>query len=231
VTGGGLTDEGQWRVVRKGFLLPVRVVMAVFRGKLLAALRQKVAHGQLTVPADRSRQQLENLFNKLGRTKWNVHIRERYRHGEGVLTYLARYLRGGPLSNTRLLSCANGEVQFWYRLNGEGAGERRRGVMTLPITQFIQRYLRHVPAPGTRMVRSYGLYAPTAREALARCRAQVGQEPVETPVVLDWQTAWHDRGGDHPAHCPQCGHRLVCIGVILPSRIPPPREGQVEAVA
>jgi hypothetical protein len=183
------------------------------------------------LPEGRSRQQLEKLLNKLGRTKWNVHIRERYRHGEGVLTYLARYLRGGPLSNTRLLSCANGEVQFWYRLNGEGAGERRRGVMTLPITQFIGRYLRHVPAPGSRMVRSYGLYAPTAREALARCRAQVGQAPVEVPVVLDWQTAWRDRGGDHPERCPLCGHRLVCIGVILPSRIPPPREVRVEAVA
>jgi Putative transposase len=103
--------------------------------------------------------------------------------------------------------------------------------MTLPLTQFIGRYLRHVPAPGSRMVRSYGLYAPTAREALARCRAQVGQTPVEVPVGLDWQTAWRDRGGAPPERCPQCGHRLVCIGVILPCRIPPPREMRVEAVA
>ena len=39
--------------------------------------------------------------------------------------------------------------------------------MTLPIAEFIGRYLLHVPAPGTRVVRSYGLYAPTKREALA----------------------------------------------------------------
>lgn len=157
VTGGGLTDDGQWRVVQNGFLLPVRVVMAGFRGKRRAALRQSVARGQLTLPEGRSRQQREKLLNKLGRTKWNVHIRERYRHGEGVRTYRARYLRGGPRSNTRLLSCANGEGQFWYRLKGAGAGERRRGVMTLPIRQFIGRYLRPVPAPGSRLVRSYGL--------------------------------------------------------------------------
>ena len=103
--------------------------------------------------------------------------------------------------------------------------------MTLPIMEFIRRYVQHVPAPGSRMVRSYGLYAPTARVARARCWAQVGQAPVEVPVGLDWQTAWRDRGGDHPERCPQCGHRLVCIGVILPARIPPPREGLVEAVA
>jgi hypothetical protein len=32
VTGGGLTADGSWKAVRKGFLLPVRVVMAVVRG-------------------------------------------------------------------------------------------------------------------------------------------------------------------------------------------------------
>src|SRR5207237_3008495 len=40
VTGGGLTPDGHWKAVRNGFLLPVRVVMAVFRGKMLDALRR-----------------------------------------------------------------------------------------------------------------------------------------------------------------------------------------------
>ena len=37
VTGGGRTLDGAWQAVRNGFLLPARGVMAVFRGKLLAA--------------------------------------------------------------------------------------------------------------------------------------------------------------------------------------------------
>ena len=41
VTGGGRTPGGQWVAVRHGFPLPARVVMAVFRGKLLAAIRQE----------------------------------------------------------------------------------------------------------------------------------------------------------------------------------------------
>jgi Putative transposase/Transposase zinc-binding domain len=223
VTGGGLTDAGHWRPVRKGFLLPVRVVMAVFRGKLLAALRQGLAQGQLQLPEGRSHQQLANLLNKLGRTKWNVHIRERYPHGVGVLTYVARYLRGGPFANQRLVACAPGVVTFRYRVNGEATDRRARGLMTLPIGEFIGRYLLHVPAPGTRVVRSYGLYAPTKQEALAVCREHLGQGPVEAPVVLDWQTACQARGDDHPERCPLCGRQLVCRGVVLPARIPPPK--------
>jgi hypothetical protein len=233
VTGGGLTDAGHWRPVRNGFLLPVRVVMAVFRGKLLAALRQGLAHDQLTLPEGRSRQQLANLLNKLGRTKWNVHIRERYPHGVGVLTYVARYIRGGPFANQRLVACAQGVVTFRYRLNGDEVGGKsgRLGRMRLSIGEFIRRYLLHVPPPGTRVVRCYGLYAPTKGMALASCRAYLGQGPVVPPAVLDWQTACQARGDAHPERCPRCGRQLVCLGVILPARIPPPRAILWEVVA
>ena len=47
VTGGGLTDAGPWRPVRHGFLLPVRVVMALLRGKRLAAIDTAVRAGPL----------------------------------------------------------------------------------------------------------------------------------------------------------------------------------------
>jgi hypothetical protein len=76
VTGGGLSAAGEWVAVRNGFLLPMAVVMALFRGKLRAAIREGIAQGQLTLPEGKSRQQVENLLNKLGRQKWNVHIRE-----------------------------------------------------------------------------------------------------------------------------------------------------------
>src|SRR5262249_50836660 len=100
VTGGGLTPAGQWVAARHAVLPPAGVVMAVFRGKMVAAIRQTFARGELVLPAALRPQQVLNLLNRLGhprKTKWNVRIMERYRHGAGVVTYLARYLRGGPL--------------------------------------------------------------------------------------------------------------------------------------
>jgi hypothetical protein len=217
--------------VWNGFLLPVRVVMAVLRGKLLAALRQGLAHSQLTPPEGRSRQPIENRLNKRGRTKWHVHIRERYPHGTGVLTYLARYLRGGPIANPRLVSCTPHVVTLRYRLNGEHAGSPGSGLLTLSIVEFIRRDLLHVLEPGTKVVRCYGLYAPTKRAALAVCRAQLGQGLVVQPPVLDWQTACQDRGDNHPERCPVCGCLLICLGVIPHSRVPPQRGSSSEAAA
>ena len=86
----------------------------------------------------------------------------------------------------------------------------------------IQRWLLHVPVPQTRVVRSYGLYHPTQAEALAVCRAQLGQPPVEVPVPLDWQTVCAQRGARHPEQGPTCGQLLVGTGGILRGGVSPP---------
>lgn len=89
VTGGGLGEDG-WRSVRNGYLLPVRIVRALFRGKLLAALREALAKDALRLPPALSPTRTANLLRTLERRPWNVRIQERYAHGNGVLIYLGR---------------------------------------------------------------------------------------------------------------------------------------------
>src|SRR5215470_18309197 len=167
-----------------------------------------------------------NLLNRLGhptKTRWNVHIMERYAHGAGVVTYLARYLRGGPLKNARLVAWDGDRVTFTSRARQEEAAGARPGLqqMTLPVADFLQRWLLHVPVPQTRTVRGYGLYHATQTAALALCRAALGQPPVVVPVGWDWQTVCAQRGEAHPERCPTCGQRLVCTGVIPRGGAPP----------
>ena len=230
VTGGGLTPDGQWKAVRNGFLLPVRMVVAVFRGKPLAAIRQALARAELALPEGMRPQQLLNLLMRLGhhtKTKWNVHIRERYRHGVGVVTYLARYLRGGPLKNTRWVAWDGERVTFTCRARSAEADGAPP--MALAVADFLQRWLLHVPVPQTRVVRSYGLYQPTQAAVLAVCRAHLGQLPVAVPVALDWQTVCAQRGEAHPERCPACGQLLVCTGVVPRGGVSPPGLAGVRA--
>ena len=208
-------------------LLPARVVMAVFRGKMVDAIPQTWARGALALPEAMRSQQLCNLLNRLGpprQTKWNVHIMERYRHGAGVVTYLARYLRGGPIKNARLVAWDGDRVTFSYCPSSEetDGGKPASPWMTLPVADFLQRWLRHVPVPQTRVIRSYGLYHALQAEALTLCRTALGQPPVVVPVCLNWQTVCAQRGDAHPERCPACGQVLVCTGVIPRGGAPPP---------
>ena len=226
VTGGGLTPEGHWVAVRRGYLLPSRVVMAVFRGKLLAALRRALHRDALALPATMRPQQFLNLLNRLGhktKTRWNVRIMERYPHGQGVATYLARYMRGGPIKNSRLVFFNGHEVTFRYQNNHDtpAGGKGAQTPMTLPLGDFLQRLLVHIPVPHTQVVRCYGLYHYSKAESLAVCRAHLGQPPVEMPARLDWQTYCAQRGEAHPERCPTCGQRLVCSAIIPRGGAPP----------
>jgi hypothetical protein len=50
VTGGGLTEDGRWVAVKRKCLLPRKVVMMIFRGKLLDGLRKAADAGELSLP-------------------------------------------------------------------------------------------------------------------------------------------------------------------------------------
>ena len=116
---------------------------------VLAALSHAAEHRALRLPPDLSRERCAALLNRLGRKKWNVHIRARYAHGAGVAAYLARYLRGGPLKNTQLLPTVSGAVRFRYQPHrDEDDPASDPVVMQLTPEAFLARYLAHLPQPG-----------------------------------------------------------------------------------
>src|SRR5436190_9476534 len=193
---------------------------------MLAAFRQALAREALALPEGIRPQQMLHLLTRLGhprKTKWNVRIMERYRHGAGVVTYLGRYLRGGPLKNARLVAYDGDRVTFPCRPRPEEAdgGSPAAQRLTLSVADFLQRWLLHVPVPQTRVVRCYGLYHHTHASALAVCRTALGQPPVEAPAGLDWQMVCSQAGEGHPERCPTCGQLLVCMGVIPRGGAPP----------
>lgn len=217
VTGGGMTPVGDWRAITNGYLLPGRVVRDLFRGKLCDMLRQETEKEHLIMPEGVRQQQILNLLNKLGRKKWNVCIRERYAHGRGVVTYLGRYLRGGPISNKRIVAWDDNTVKFRFKdYKAAEDGGKKHQEMELPVDDFLQRLMRHVPEPRRNMVRSYGLYAGRRRQDLDRCREQVGQEPVPKVPDRDWQEILAKFDDNNYGRCPVCGARLVLRSLIKP---------------
>jgi hypothetical protein len=213
VTGGGHAEDG-WRSVRNGYLLPVRVVRALFRGKLLAALRDALATNTLRLPADRSRAWVENLLRRLARRPWNVRLQERYAHGRGVLIYLGRYLRGGPIGNHRLAFVDDERVVFRYTDHRD----RRAKSMALPLEHFVQRVSWHVPEPRRHVVRYFGLYARGEAAAREACRREIGSPAPDAPPM---PTATPTAVTTREARCSVCGRTLIVLEVWRRGREPP----------
>lgn len=210
VTGGGLW-EGNWKKLRHDYLFPIAVAKILFRGKVLSAIAQALEKGQLLIPSHKTQGEIQRIIKRLWKKKWNVDIRDKYSHGQGVLTYLARYLRGGPISNSRIVKIEDGKVTFHV-------GREKKQLLTLPIEEFIERFIWHIPKPSLVVVRCYGLYANGRKRPLDLCHQLLGSPSISEPCKLNWQDTLesifsksqnHNQTQANPWQCPVCGKRLI----------------------
>ena len=213
VTGGGMAPDGRWRPSRAHFLLWAPILRTVFQGILLARLRELFEQDALVLPPPLRLPDGPRLLDDAAQCTWHVRIEPPYTHGRGLVMYLARYLKGGPIKNHRLVTFNGTDVCFRYR-DYRRTGRPKWRSMTVPVAEFLHRWVQHVPVPGLHMVRAYGLYATHERPALARCRVQLGPRWCQPPPAAP-----------APARerCPQCGAPLVTSALARP-RAPQPHE-------
>ena len=107
IPGGGLSpDAANWISCHDRFFLPVRVLSALFRGKMLAALQQRFAtdrlqfHGALADLADPAR--FTALCEQLRLKQWVVYAKPPFGGPAQVLKYLARYTHRVAIANSRI---------------------------------------------------------------------------------------------------------------------------------
>ena len=211
VTGGGRAPDGSWRAVRGGFLLPVRVVRVLFRGKLLAWLRSDLENDRLVLPDGVSKAEFERSLRRLYSKTWNVRLQQRYAHGHGVVAYLARYVRGGPIRDRRLVSATPTTTTFSYTDHRDGKTKR----MALPAEEFLRRLFWHVPEPRSHGVRLYRLYGRRQQALCEACRA-ILPPPVSEAARRGSEDAEHPRAQGR--RCSICGEPLASIADVLPER-------------
>ena len=209
VPGGGIAPDGaSWISSRPAFLLPVRVLGALFRRLFLTRLIQLHQAGRLAFfgaaahLADR-RTFLRHLA-PVRKRRWVVYAKPPFAGPQAVLAYLSRYTHRVAISNRRLIAFDEHGVTFGYK-DYRHDGPKRQRVMTLSTDEFIRRFLLHVLPRGFHRIRHYGLLAGSARKAslaLARRLHEIA------PDLASDDAAEPD---DYRPPCPCCGGHMVII--------------------
>lgn len=173
VTGGGLGPSGF--VHRRRYLLPLKVVRPLFKGKLLARLQVLLRENKVDV----GRHCGHELLRDASRREWNIDIRRPLAGAEQVVRYFARYTRRIAISDRRLVSYDGHTVVFRWRDRAHG---NRSKPMPLDGPSFCRRFLQHVLPPRFVRIRRYGLLSNRVRESLlARSRELLG---ADAPLLL-----------------------------------------------
>ncbi len=210
VPAGGLSlDQSRWiDAPSKNFFLPKAVLAEVFRGKFIDGLRQAFAQGELSfhgrfAPLHDERH-FKAFVRTLYRTKWVVEVRPPFGGPGKALEYLSRYTHRVAISNHRLVSYTDGRVTFRWRDSAHG---NQQQLLTLPLDEFLRRFLLHVLPSGFHRIRYWGFLTNSKRGKLVPlCRRLIARVnpsrritlPDEDRVQAGWQ-------------CPRCGGRLCLV--------------------
>ena len=210
VTGGGVAPDGSWREPHRKFLVPVTALSPVFRARFRDALRKRLQEVFAAIP------------KKVWQRDWVVHS-EPVGNGEQASRYLARYLYRVALADSAILahddpSTGSGQAAVTFRYRDSETGKGRK--MTLPVQEFIRRFLQHVLPKGFVKVRYYGLHHPRRRKTLALIRASLCLRkklplPISPPPL-----------NPSPCLCPRCATPMTlieCLFHSLAARAPPVR--------
>ena len=228
VPAGGLSpDNSRWiacrrsRSTRNIFFLPVKALSRLFRGKLIAYLKQAFAKeklrfcGELRSLSDPV--EFNRLLSEAVRQQWVVNAKRPFGGPQQVLKYLARYTHRVAISNQRLIDMQDGQVRFHWKDYADGGAQK---IMTLDGTEFLRRFLMHTLPSGFMRIRYYGFLGNRIRrEKLSLCHSLLGQNAAVDDTSDMAETP--DRIGDDPGQtlerCSECRNgRMIVIETLIP---------------
>src|SRR5690606_15365961 len=134
VPGGGITPDSRWISSRPAFLLPVRVLGALFRRLFMNRLIELHSAGRLAffgkLAGLSDRRAFQRHLAPIRKKRWVVYAKPPFAGPQRVLAYLSRYTHRVAISNSRLIAFDQTGVTFHYK-DYRCTGADRKQVMTL----------------------------------------------------------------------------------------------------
>jgi len=215
IPSGGLSpDGGRWIAGRSNFLVSVRRLSAVFRGKLLGQLESALAAGELQGDSGR----LHRALRKAAGKDFVVYAKPPFGGPQQVLKYLGRYTHRVGISEQRIVSVKDQQVRFiWADRSAPGS----KNIMTLPVRAFLEKFLLHLLPKGLRKIRYFGFMSNRDRgQSLARVRSLIGPPAVQPSPNLPQETP--KAALEFTSTCALCG-LTMSRHQPFPAVLPPPQ--------
>mgnify|MGYP006302050313 CR=1 FL=1 len=178
VTGGGISNDGlRWVSPKKStsgrdFFIHVNVISDLFKKKFLDYFKREKRKGALKwvgrIRHLQDRHAFQQMINQLYAKDWVTYCKRPFGGAQQVIRYLGHYTHRVAISNVRIKTYADKMVTFRWK---DYRDKNQTKFMTLPVDEFIRRFLLHILPDNFYRIRYYGLLANRYRkEKLCRCR-------------------------------------------------------------
>ena len=193
ISEGGYSDNGFWREVKH---FNYNYLRNAFRTALLNELESKLGPSFKTVKSACYRNHKHGFYVYAKPNKCDPGI---------VTKYIGRYL-GRPVIATSRIDRYDGEtVTFHYNRHEDDAYVQE----TIPVLEFIERLIRHIPEKHFKMIRYGGLYARHREIDKKLIRAIPRDRHFLLRSYNKWRSAIILSFGYDPLKCSECGSTMI----------------------
>ena len=168
VPAAGLTLKGKLKHITKQgkYLYPVRMLSAVFRGKMLEKIK-----GQLR----KSHQlpQYQSLLDGLWKKPWVVYCEPPLGNAQQIVKYLGQYTHRVAISNHRIQNIDDSGVSFFYK---DYKDNSKKKLTKLSGVEFLRRFCMHILPYRFVKIRHYGILSSKQKDRIKPLQTKKKQE-------------------------------------------------------
>jgi len=143
--------------------------------------------------------EFKRFLKRVNEKNWIIHFEDPMETPTDVIRYIGRYSKRACLSEYKITRMENEIIAFKYKdnKNKDIKGKPIERELVLNYRDFFALLLQHVPLPGFRLVRYYGIYSNR------------GHLPKELfsgsdDVALNWRELQQSETGQDPLLCQKC---------------------------
>jgi len=204
VPAAGLTIKGNLKHITKQgkYLYPVRMLSAVFRGKLLEKLKRQLKQSnQLPL--------YQSLLDQLWKKPWVVYCEPPLGNAQQIVKYLGQYTHRVAISNQRIQSIDDSGVTFFYK---DYKDNSKKKLTKLSGVEFLRRFCLHILPYRFVKIRYYGILSSKQKDLLKPLQ---NKKP-ETKVRESNQQRIVRLTGFDRVQCPFCKSGMMHTIELLP---------------
>lgn len=205
VPAAGLTIKGKLKHISKQgkYLYPVRMLSAVFRGKMLEKIKRQLKQSN-QLP------QYQPLLDQLWKKPWVVYCEPPLGNAQQIVKYLGQYTHRVAISNHRIQNIDDSGVSFFYK---DYKDNSKKKLTKLSGVEFLRRFCMHILPYRFVKIRHYGILSSKQKDRIKPLKTKKQQEVKvkETPQERILRITGFDR-----FHCPFCKTGILHTVELLP---------------
>jgi hypothetical protein len=168
VPAAGLTLKGKLKHIAKQgkYLYPVRMLSAVFRGKMLEKIKGQLRKSNL-LP------QYQSLLDSLWKKPWVVYCEPPLGNAQQIVKYLGQYTHRVAISNHRIQNIDDSGVSFFYK---DYKDNSKKKLAKLSGVEFLRRFCMHILPYRFVKIRHYGILSSKQKDRIKPLQTKKKQE-------------------------------------------------------